>query len=146
MLVETQMRLCAGVFLRESPGACEARVPESSLTMLIFASCPSPCGGAWVGAALAEVLGIPPLSQHITALGRWEEVLQDTAGQGLLQTHLGRLPGPPTWPSRRQPSSPVGVTSQDPTRDPPKTSPRPDPSLRVWIPGKTAAWLLTVTC
>lgn len=36
---------------------CKARVPESGLTMLNFVSRPSPCGGSWVGAALAEVLG-----------------------------------------------------------------------------------------
>ena len=112
------MRLCAGIFLRESPGGCEARVPESSLTMLIFASCPSPCGGAWVGAALAEVLGIPPLSQHITALG---QVGGGVAGHSRAGSSPD-TPGPPsrapTWPSRRQPSSPVGVTSHPSPPDP----------------------------
>lgn len=54
MLVETQMRLCAWIFVSMGFGA---RYLSPALTMLNFVSQPSPCGGSWVGAELAEVLG-----------------------------------------------------------------------------------------
>ena len=83
-------------------------------------------------AVLAEVLGTPPLSLHTTALGQ--------VGRGVARQSRERRPSR----ASHMASSKAALLSC--WCNPPSLTPRPNPSLRVWIPGKTAAWLLTVPC